>query len=60
MEKIGEDQERSVQLRGRLCGHVEREVTKGHTWVARSEQRLEGGEGVGQTNIWKEPSWWRE
>lgn len=43
-----------MQLTGRLCGpHVNREVIKGHTGVAGSEQRLERGEGVGQINIWK-------
>ena len=36
-----------MQLRGRLCDHVKREVTKGHTGLEGSEQRLEGGEGVG-------------
>lgn len=37
-----------MQPRGRLCDHVKREVIKGHTGAAGSEQRLEGSEGVGQ------------
>lgn len=59
-EKTGQPQEGSVQLRGRSCYHVKREVIKGRTGPAGSEQRLEGGEEVGQTNIWEEQSWWRE